>query len=322
MDEQRELNFWSKLLLDVTKETIENNSNAVKQIFRQLTRESWKLNTFQKNLASTKAYNEFYDLTGQDIRNFNWTSKVKTKQGETKRVEKMFKFEHLTTASDFQKELIHLYRSNLLTIEKIKELLQTQQICWITIEEDKELNKKYLKHRPNPLQAYKECNIDIYQLENVNPEKIMKPTFKRKTNDEIFFKIQKELNKIKAKYKFKVTKNSHATIYNKNNCYLHLRVKEGALKDICIYINGEKAKKTFNKIKLNKTQIETTLGYNLNWDENKKKKATRIGRFFKGAEINTPFEFDYNVNENDYEKKVVKEIENFYKVFTPIIENL
>ena len=92
--------------------------------------------------------------------------------------------EHLTTSEDFKQELIYLYKNNQLSIAKIKELIGQQRICWITREEDDILKgtKTYKSHRPNPLLAYKECGIEIYEEEKADLDNIMIPTFDSDTN--------------------------------------------------------------------------------------------------------------------------------------------
>ena len=108
---------------------------------------------------------------------------------------------------------------------------------------------------------------------------------------------------------------------------INVRVKRGFLKDISLYISGDEAKKKFEILKTVKNELESLLGYKLVWDENRGKKATRIGRFFKDAELDTDFEiknkeicFDFNVGDFDYVEKVAEELVSFYNVFSSIFE--
>lgn len=61
----------------------------------------------------------------------------------------------------------HFPNHKCLNIQKIKELISKQRLCWITKDENKQLNALgYRKHRENPLKAYEDCGIEIYDREN------------------------------------------------------------------------------------------------------------------------------------------------------------
>ncbi len=49
---------------------MENNNGAAKLILKTATRDEWALSLFPRHLASVEAYKQFYELTGQDIRDF------------------------------------------------------------------------------------------------------------------------------------------------------------------------------------------------------------------------------------------------------------
>lgn len=69
---ESELNFWCEMLLNLTKEYVENKSRAVDWLFTRAYRDIWILKKAPTPLASVKAYNLFMELTGHDIRNFDW----------------------------------------------------------------------------------------------------------------------------------------------------------------------------------------------------------------------------------------------------------
>lgn len=175
---ERELDTRCKIIYDLAKEVVENNTDANTRFFYWAYHETWMLKAFPKCLASKKAYSLFYNKYHKDIREFDWFSKETTywKDDNNKR---QFMHEHLTTSDDFKNELIYLYKKNELTVNKIKDLISQQRICWITREEDDVLRKTktYKHHRPNPILAYKECGIEIYDAENEDLTNIMIPTF-------------------------------------------------------------------------------------------------------------------------------------------------
>lgn len=338
MDKERELQTWCELIFQYTKERVENDSIATRWIFDRATHDEWVLSLFPKHLASEKAYQQFFDLTGKDIREFNWNSKVRTKSGRNIIVHQYFVDEHMTTAHDFKYELIYLYKQGNLTVEKIKELISLQRLCWITKEENDMLNQAgFRNHRSNPYEAYMACGIEIYDKQNSDLN-VMISTFNKQENskfgqssNEILQKLQTYFNDNKINGKsFKlcsVAGGSYAWIYRKNDYMINVRVKRGFLKDISLYISGDDAKKKFEILKTVKNELESLLGYKLAWDENKGKKATRIGRFFKDAELDTDFEiknkeicFDFNVGDFDYVEKVAEELVSFYNVFSSIFE--
>lgn len=345
---EEELNAWCSMLYEYTKQMVENPTKANKWIFDRASHDEWVLSNFPKHLASEKAYNLFYDLTGQDIRDFDWLSTVKTKDGKRIIVHQHFVDEHLTTAYDFKNTLIYYYNQGKLTVSLIKELIKQQRLCWITKEENKELCVRgYVKHRNDPLQAYKDCGIEIYKAASENLENIMKPEIVKHVNKGKKCKISTNnieiridfFNKLKAYFEdhpfidiklplvFK-NENEYAYIYNRKGIMINTRVKDGVLNDICIYLYGVDAKEIFDKLKGNKTEIEAEIGYNLVWDRNDKKKAARIGRFGQyssspnkyGTSEDTiinesvkPFDFDLDV------EKVANELIQFMKVFLPQI---
>lgn len=122
------------------------------------------------------------------------------------------------------------------------------------------------------------------------------------------------------------TGESYAWIYKKRKAMINLRVRDGLLKDICLFIEGKEAKHIFEKLLTHKEEIETKLGYELAWDKNIYKQAVRVGRFFKGMKPHSPFELDnfqknfgFNIEDKDYVVKVANEIVKFYKVIIPVL---
>lgn len=336
----RELELWCNTVFNYTKEMAENPTSATKWIFDRATHDEWSLKCFPKRFASKRAYNEFFELTGKDIRNFNWTSSVKTKSGEKVVVHKLFVEEHLTTAYDFKNTLLFYYKSGVLTTDVIKELLFKQRICWITKEENSRLNSKgYRTHRDSPLDAYKECGIEIYDEVNQNLD-VMRPDFgggnnaKVSSREEFFKKLSDYFENnlvLGSSYKIQhVEGNEYAHIYNSAGNCIDVRVKGGFLNDICLYLGGDNAKKMFDILYINKDDFEKTLGYRLVWDRNNNRKACRIGRFgiFSPSpniygitseedeileDVIKPFDFDKDV------ERVATELVRFYKLFVPWI---
>ena len=345
LDKERELEVWANLIYIYAKEKLENDSVATRWIFDRATHDEWVLSLFPKHLASEKAYNQFFELTGKDIRDFDWNSLVRTKSGEKIVVHQYFVDEHLTTAYDFKNEILWLYKNKELTVEKIKKLISFQRLCWITKEENSMLSKKgYIKHRSDPLKAYKNCDISIYDAENENLEDIMKPTFNRNdfinidNKEQKDFSIHDNINKLKEYYEKKLINGkkytlrfypneAYAWIYNQRGFMINIRIKSGMLKDISLYLYGPKAKNRFARLLLYKNKIESMLGYELVWDKNENKKASRIGRFFKDADLSSEIElenkykcFNFNVNSENYIEQTAKEMAKFYDVFIPFIE--
>ncbi|MGN0798138.1 MAG: DUF4268 domain-containing protein [Christensenellales bacterium] len=350
---EQELNIWCNTLYNYTKQMAENPTRANKWIFDKASHDEWILSKFPKHLSSVKAYNLFYELTGQDIREFNWLSTTKTKQGEKIIIHQHFVDEHLTTAYDFKNTLLHYYNQGKLTIDLIKDLITQQRLCWITKQENKELNARgYIKHRNNPLDAYKECGIEIYNAENEDLENIMKPEFGTKSNKDKKYNIANNNLEIRTEFFNQLKKyfdehsynnrtislvfkneNEYAYIYNRKEVMINTRVKDGTLNDICVFLSGDDAKRVFDELKTKREEIELLLGYRLVWDRNDKKKASRIGRFGQyssspnkyglcneeeviiGDNIK-PFDFDLDV------EKVANELIRFYEVFMPRIRNI
>ena len=176
MKNERELLSRSKIIYDLTKEIVENETKANKRFYNWAYHETWMLQDFPKTLASKKAYELFYNKYKKDIRNCDWFNKEISESRDDKN-RRLFMHEHLTTSEDFKQELIYLYKQNKLSVEKVKDLILQQRVCWITREEDDLLRKKYKSHRPNPLHSYKECGIEIYDEENEDLSNIMIPTF-------------------------------------------------------------------------------------------------------------------------------------------------
>ena len=174
---ENELESRARIIYDTVKEVVENPTEANKRLFKWACHEIWMLKAFDRVLTSKKAYQMFYEIYKKDIRDFDWfdgkISKIKDNNGK-----RMFMQEHLTTTDDFKNELIHLYKNNELSVQKVKQLILQQRICWITREEDNKLNAKgYRKHRDNPLEAYKDCEIEIYESDKASLNNLMIPSF-------------------------------------------------------------------------------------------------------------------------------------------------
>lgn len=362
MDKEKDYDTWCKMLLDYTQAMVHNPTVANKWIFDRASHDEWVLSKFPKHLASVKAYNEFYDLTGKDIRDFDWLSSVKTNDGTKIVVHQHFVDEHMTTAFDFKTKLLELCEEGKLDVEKIKELIAMQRLCWITKDENKQLNALgYRKHRENPLEAYEDCGIEIYDKENedldniqTNPHGITSSSKLGEICPELEIEVSemRDEEKIRRDFFDKLAQyfkenNSDFVVKYKNNCehfdvrktsdlsfnkiMVNTRVVNGYLKDICIFFPSIDAKTIYDKLYLHKKEIENEIGYELIWDRNNKKMATRIGRFGKYytekgfRRLNDP-RFDItNYTNYDFDldvKKVANELVNIYNVFMPRVKSI
>lgn len=362
MDKEEDFDTWCKMLLDYTQAMIHNPTVANKWIFDRASHDEWVLSKFPKHLASVKAYNEFYDLTGKDIRDYDWLSSVKTNDGTKIVVHQHFVDEHMTTAFDFKTKLLKLCEEGKLDIQKIKELISKQRLCWITKDENKQLNAQgYRKHRENPLKAYENCGIEIYDKENedldniqTNPHGITASSKLEKICPELEIEVSEmsDEEKIRRDFFDKLAQyfkenNSDFVVKYKNNCehfdvrktsdlsfnkiMVNTRVVNGYLKDICVFFPSIDAKNIYDKLYSHKKEIENEIGYELIWDRNNEKKATRIGRFGKyyiekgSRRLNDPrfdttdyINYDFNLDV----EKVANELVNIYNVFMPRVKSI
>lgn len=362
MDKEKDYDTWCKMLLDYTQAMVHNPTVANKWIFDRASHDEWVLSKFPKHLASVKAYNEFYDLTGKDIRDFDWLSSVKTNDGTKIVVHQHFVDEHMTTAFDFKTKLLELCEEGKLDVEKIKELIAMQRLCWITKDENKQLNALgYRKHRENPLEAYEDCGIEIYDKENenldniqTNPHGLTASSKLEKICPELEIEVSemRDEEKIRRDFFDKLAQyfkenNSDFVVKYKNNCehfdvrktsdlsfnkiMVNARVVNGYLKDICVFFPSIDAKTIYDKLFLHKKEIENEIGYELIWDRNNKKMATRIGRFGKyytekgSRRLNDPHFDTTNYTNYDFDldvKKVANELVNIYNVFMPRVKSI
>lgn len=362
MNKEKDFDTWCKMLLDYTQAMVHNPTVANKWIFDRASHDEWVLSKFPKHLASVKAYNEFYGLTGKDIRDYDWLSSVKTNDGTKIIVHQHFVDEHMTTAFDFKTKLLKLCEEGKLDIQKIKELIAMQRLCWITKDENKQLNALgYRKHRENPLKAYENCGIEIYDKENedldniqTNPHGITASSKLEKICPELEIEVSemRDEEKIRrdffdklAQY-FKENNSDFVVKYENNREYfdvrktsdlsfnkimVNTRVVNGYLKDICVFFPSIDAKTIYDKLYLHKKEIENEIGYELVWDRNDKKIATRIGRFGKYYKetgvrrLNDPYFDTTNYTNYDFDldvKKVANELVNIYNVFMPRVKSI
>ena len=359
---ENEFDTWCKTLLEYTKAMLVNPTIANKWIFDRLSHDEWVLSKFPKHLASTKAYNDFYNLTGKDIRDFNWLDSVKTNDGLKIVVHQYFVDEHMTTAFDFKNKLLKLCDEDKLDVEKIKELIAKQRLCWITKDENKMLNLLgYKNHRENPLKAYEDCGIEIYDKENedldniqTNPHSVVvssklevtipeinidicELTDAEKTRREFFDKLSVYFKEKYPDFCVRYANNCEHFDINKTSdlsfsrIMVNVRVVNGYLKDICMYLCDKDSKNIFDQLYSQRKEIEKQVGYELIWDRNDEKIATRIGRFGKyfrekgSRRLNDPrldtddytnFDFDLDV------EKVANELVNMYNVFMPQVKKI
>ena len=362
INKEKDFDTWCKMLLDYTQAMVHNPTVANKWIFDRASHDEWVLSKFPKHLASVKAYNEFYDLTGKDIRDYDWLSSVKTNDGTKIVVHQHFVDEHMTTAFDFKTKLLRLCEEGKLDIQKIKELISKQRLCWITKDEDKQLNAQgYRKHRENPLKAYENCGIEIYDKDNedldniqTNPHDITTSSKLKKICPELEIEVSgmRDDEKIRRDFFDKLAQyfkenNSDFVVKYKNNCehfdvrktsdlsfnkiMVNTRVVNGCLKDICVFFSSIDAKNIYDKLYLHKKEIENEIGYELIWDRNNEKIATRIARFGKyytekgSRRLNDPrfdttnyINYDFNLDV----EKVANELVNIYNVFMPRVKSI
>ena len=362
INKEKDFDTWCKMLLDYTQAMVHNPTVANKWIFDRASHDEWVLSKFPKHLASVKAYNEFYDLTGKDIRDYDWLSSVKTNDGTKIVVHQHFVDEHMTTAFDFKTKLLRLCEEGKLDIQKIKELISKQRLCWITKDEDKQLNAQgYRKHRENPLKAYENCGIEIYDKDNedldniqTNPHDITTSSKLKKLCPELEIEVSgmRDDEKIRRDFFDKLAQyfkenNSDFVVKYKNNCehfdvrktsdlsfnkiMVNTRVVNGCLKDICVFFSSIDAKNIYDKLYLHKKEIENEIGYELIWDRNNEKMATRIGRFGKyykekgSRRLNDPRFDTTNYTNYDFNldvEKVANELVNIYNVFMPRVKSI
>ena len=363
IDKEKDFDTWCKMLLDYTQAMVHNPTVANKWIFDRASHDEWVLSKFPKHLASVKAYNEFYDLTGKDIRDFDWLSSVKTNDGTKIVVHQHFVDEHMTTAFDFKTKLLKLCEEGKLDIQTIKELIAKQRLCWITKDENKQLNALgYRKHRENPLKAYEDCGIEIYDKENedldniqTNPNNKVVSSKLKNICPEIEMDVSEMSDEGKIRREFfnelaQYFKEKYPDFFVKyeNNCehfdirktsdlsfskiMVNVRVDRHAyLHDICVYLGDKDAKDIYDKLYAQKKEIENEIGYELIWDRNNEKIATRIGRFGKyytekgSRRLNDPrfdttnyinYDFDLDV------EKVANELVNAYNVFMSRVKSI
>ena len=362
INKEKDFDTWCKMLLDYTQAMVHNPTVANKWILDRASHDEWVLSKFPKHLASVKAYNEFYDLTGKDIRDYDWLSSVKTNDGTKIVVHQHFVDEHMTTAFDFKTKLLRLCEEGKLDIQKIKELISKQRLCWITKDEDKQLNAQgYRKHRENPLKAYENCGIEIYDKDNedldniqTNPHDITTSSKLKKICPELEIEVSgmRDDEKIRRDFFDKLAQyfkenNSDFVVKYKNNCehfdvrktsdlsfnkiMVNTRVVNGCLKDICVFFSSIDAKNIYDKLYLHKKEIENEIGYELIWDRNNEKIATRIGRFGKYYKetgvrrLNDPYFDTTNYINYDFDldvEKVANELVNIYNVFMPRVKSI
>lgn len=360
--QEKELDTWCKTLLDYTKAMIDNPTIANKWIFDRATHDEWVLMKFPKRLASVKAYDEFYALTGKDIRDFDWLSSAKAKDGSKFVVHQRFVDEHMTTAFDFKNKLLKLCDEGKLDENKIKELIAMQRLCWITKEENDKLNLLgYRTSRENPLEAYERCGIEIYDKENADLSNIQTNPRNNVTCSKLQDKFpQTEMDIAGLKDEEKIRRNFFHNLAQyfkenypdffvkyQNDCehfdirktcdltfdkiMVNARVVNGCLKDVCVFFMNKDAKAVYEKLYAQKKEIENQIGYELIWDKNDGKIATRIGRFGKyyrkkavrrlndpifDTENYTNFDFDLDVS------KVANELVNIYNAFMPRVKKI
>ena len=159
-NKDRTIKAMAEVLMILTKELVENPTFAIKDSFRYVHRE-----VVTDTLASEAAYCDFFERTGLDIRKNDWYGgKVKTKNGETISINRLYTMEHMQTAKQFEIDLVNAYKSGTLTIEFIIDRLKKQHLCWVTKAEDKKLTDLgYRSERPDPEKAYREAGITICQ---------------------------------------------------------------------------------------------------------------------------------------------------------------
>ena len=73
----------------------------------------------------------------------------------------IFHLEHVKPVKQLAKEVLH---SRGKTTEEIVQILQTAEIAWILKTEDNKLNaSKQRTYRPDPLESYRQCGINLIE---------------------------------------------------------------------------------------------------------------------------------------------------------------
>lgn len=277
-----------------------------------------------KPLASKNAYREFYELSeGKDIRNYNWDNSIKI-DGKYVSIHTLFAWEHKTTAYNFRKNLQKLFDNNNLNTDNVINLIRKQKICWVTKQENNELNKLgYKKERETDKNLREITPKMVYALAGIEIETSEVMPLQAKTNktkeEYIFFIDLKNYFTQNFKHKNIILKTygtEYATIYRKLGVWVYVRIKKDELNDIGIYIEGNNAKHTFDNLIKNRDELEQQMGYKLVWDRNDKKKSVRISRFGKfsndknrNMDYATTYSFDLDI------PMVTNELLNFYNAF-------
>lgn len=172
-----ETKFLAKVLVEWTKEYANQKgaSYVVKMGYKYLTRwhEYLKNRTIMASEEAEKEFERVFGL-GHNLRKLDWNARLNpqiavkgaktSKKGPEKfnkiAVRSILHWEHFDTAFEFEQYLVDLYNQSKLTVNAVESKLKTLRICWVTKEENNELNEnKYSSRRPDPIQAYKDCGI-------------------------------------------------------------------------------------------------------------------------------------------------------------------
>jgi hypothetical protein len=141
MKEERELNDMAEVLKNLTIAFVENKTKCISETYRYAYRTVGEFGLSVPCLASERAYNDFYNRTGLDIRMYKRGQEVKDKFSNKFVIHREYTYEHIIPAVSFKNSLIDLYNEKNLNIDTIKEKILEQKMCWITKEENKKLNQ-------------------------------------------------------------------------------------------------------------------------------------------------------------------------------------
>lgn len=172
-----ETRFLAKQLVIWTDEIITQNGNskAIETAYPYLYRRYEYLKS-TKIIASENAKKLFSKVFGSNLNltKYDWNASLnpvipgysepyKNNPIRFKKIKlrNILHWEHFDTAYDFKQHLLELKRNGSLNENEVYNRLINLKICWITKEENYELDKKFKRHRDNPKDAYFKCGIII-----------------------------------------------------------------------------------------------------------------------------------------------------------------
>ena len=148
---------------------LESKHDDEKRYFRKTLEYNFRFLRYLPQFANAKlslsSHTLLKYLTGVEFTFLKKNEKITLLDSSRVKVSNFLRYEHMTPISELINSIEKYYLEGSYNIEKLENIIMKMKVVFITHDEDIMLNKLgYKSKRPDPIKAYQEAGIEIFEV--------------------------------------------------------------------------------------------------------------------------------------------------------------